>query len=221
MKKFLIVLISLILLFLLAYYIKSHLGINVFESISLSKYFPFKYLEENQKPIVANPQAGVLLRDRFELPFLGVLLRDRFELPFWNKRKWDNLWAREDDLVESEYTTAGVDGSKCLLIKSKSTKYWAYRHFKMISVKAGDRFGYEGHIRTEGDAKVVLSVVTYNEDMKVINWSYAAKTVNAAKDWVEVINEFEISQDIKYIQFGLSGSGKGKSWIDNVVFRKL
>lgn len=51
-----------------------------------------------------------------------------------------------------------------------------------------------------------------------MTWSYAAKTVNAAKDWVEVINEFEIPQGVKYIRFGLSGSGEGSVWIDDVVF---
>jgi hypothetical protein len=206
MKKLLIVLISLILLFLLAYFIKSRLGINVLKSASLSKYFPFKYLQPN--PIVANPQ-------------VGVLLSDTFELPFWIEREWGDLWAREAGLVESEHTTEGVYGSKCLLIKSNSAKSWAYKHFKIISVEAGDRFGYEGYIRTAGDSKVILSVVTYNEKRKVINWNYAAKTVHAAKNWVGVINEFEIPQDIKYIQFGLSGSGIGKAWIDNVAFSKL
>ena len=92
---------------------------------------------------------------------------------------------------------------------------------KIFAVETGEKFGYEGQIRTEGDSKVILYVVTYNENMKVINWNYAAKIVNAAKNWVEAINEFEIPQDIKYIQFGLSGSGNGKAWIDNVVFRKL
>ncbi len=182
------------------------LRINVLESVSISKYFPFKYLYPNT--IVANPQ-------------VGVLLRDTFEIPFWIERNWGALWAREEGLVENEYTTGGVDGSKCLLIKSNSAKDWANTHFKIISAEAGDRFGYEGCIRTEGDSKVILSVETYDENMKVINWNHAAKTVTAAKNWVEVINEFEIPQDIKYIQFGLSGSGKGKAWIDNVVFRKL
>ncbi len=199
--------ISLILFFLLAYYIKSKLRINVFKSIGISQYFPFNYLQPDS-PIVANPQ-------------VGVLLRDTFELPIWSKRKWTGLWAREEDLVESQYTTDGVDGSTCLLIKSKSAKDWAYRDYEMISVEIGDRFGYEGQIRTEGDSKVILNVVIYNEDMRVINWNHAPKTVNAAKDWIEVKNEFEIPQDIKYIQFGLSGSGKGKAWIDNVVFSKL
>jgi len=207
MKKLLIVLISLILLFLVAYFIKSQFRINVLESISISKYFPFKYLKPDS-PIVANPQAG-------------VLLKDAFELPFWIERKWGDLWAREQDLVEIQHTTDGLDGSDCLLINSSSTKDLAYWHYKMFAVETGDKFGYEGQIRIEGDSKVSLCVVICNENMKVINWNHAAKTVNAAKDWVEVLNEFEISQDIKYIQFGLIGSGKGKAWIDNVVFRKL
>ncbi len=95
MKKFVIVLISLILLFLLAYYIKSQLRINVFESISFSKYYPFKYLQADSS-VVVNPQAG-------------DLLRDTFELPLWSNSKWNDLWAREKDLVESVYSTDGVD----------------------------------------------------------------------------------------------------------------
>ena len=55
----------------------------------------------------------------------------------------------------------------------------------------------------------------------MMTWSYAAKTVNAAKDWVEVINEFEIPQGVEYIRFGLSGSGEGSVWIDDVGFSKL
>jgi len=128
---------------------------------------------------------------------------------------------REEGLVENKYTTDGVDGSKCLLIKSNSAKDWTYKHFKMILAKEGDRYGYKGIVRTVGDSNVTLGVVTYNEDIKVINWNYAAKTVTGAKDWVEAINEFEIPQDVKYIRFGLSGTGEGKAWIDDVVFSKL
>jgi hypothetical protein len=154
-------------------------------------------------------------------PQAGVLFKESFELPFWSESKWGDLWAKEDGLVKSEFTTEGVDGSKCLLIKSNSAKDWAYMHFEIISVESGDKFGYEGQIRTEGDSKVILSVQTYNEKMKVVDWSYGSKTVTAAKNWVEAINEFEIPQDIKYIRFGLKGSGNGRSWIDNVAFSKL
>lgn len=208
MKRYLIVLIILIFALLLAYYIKCQLRISFFKSVSMSQYIPFKYLQANPNPINANPQTG-------------VLLRDTFEWPFWSERKWNVFWAREGGLVENEYATDGAEGSKCLLVKSNSAKDWAYGHYKIISVKVGDKFGYEGRVRTAGDSKVALGVVTYNEDRKVIHWNYAAKTVNAAKDWVEAINEFKIPQDIKYIQFRLSGSGKGKTWIDNVVFSKL
>ena len=208
MRKYIIAFIGFVFVFLLAYYAKCQLRFNIFESISLSKEFPFKYLQANPNPVVANPQAG-------------VLLKDTFAAPFWSERNWSELWAREKGLVEIEYPADGADGTKCLLVKSNSAKDWALRHFKMISVKAGGRFGYEGRVKTTGNAKVILSVVTYNEDMKVMNWGYAAKTVNAAKDWVEVTNKFEIPQDVQYIRFGLSGSGGGKAWIDNVVFSKL
>jgi hypothetical protein len=208
MKKFRNILISLVLLFLLAYFIKSQLRINLFKSESISNYFPFNYFQPDAHPVDADPQ-------------VGILLHDGFELEFWSESKWADLWAREKRLVKSEYVTEGVDRSGCLLIKSNSAKEWAMMHYEPIAVKAGDRFGYEGKIRTEGDSEVSLSVQTYNEKRRVINWSYAAKTVTAATDWVELKNEFEIPPDIKYIQFGLKGSGKGRAWIDDVTFSKL
>ena len=81
MKKFVIVLISLILLFLLAYFIKSQLRINVFKSFGISEYFPFKYLQPDF-PVVENPQ-------------VGVLLKDTFESSSWSNSKWNDIWARE------------------------------------------------------------------------------------------------------------------------------
>ena len=208
MKKFRIILISLVLFFLLAYFVKSQLRINLFKSESISEYFPFNYFQPDPHPVVENPQ-------------VGMLLNDSFDLEFWSESKWADLWAREKDMVKSEYVTEGVDGTKCLLIESNSDDEWAIMHYELISVEAGDRFGYEGQVKTTGESNVLFSVQTSNEDKKVITWSYATKTVTAARNWVEIKNEFEIPQDIKYIQFGLKGSGKGKAWIDDVSFGKL
>jgi len=208
MKKIPIIVISLLLVFLVAYFVKSQLRINLFKSASISKYFPFGSFQPEPLPVVDNPQ-------------VGMLLNDSFELEFWSESKWADLWAREEDLVKRDYVTDGVDGSRCLLIESSSDDEWAIMHYELIAVEAGDRFGYEGQIRTTDESKVFFSVQTSNDKKKVITWSYASKTVTAARNWVEVKNEFEIPQDIHYIQFGLKGSGKGSVWIDDVSFSKL
>jgi len=69
MKNNLIVLVSFIFVFLLAYYIKCQLRINVFESTGISKHFPFKYLQASPNSIFVDPQVGTLLKDTFESPF--------------------------------------------------------------------------------------------------------------------------------------------------------
>jgi len=208
MINFFIIVISLLLIFFLAYYVKCQFRIDLFEAAGLSRYAPFKFLQANPNPIVRNPRKG-------------VLLKDTFDSPFWSRQKWGNLWAREKGLVETKYHACGEGKAGCLLLESRSQQGWAYRQVKMIAVRAGDRFGYAGRLKTAGASRAVLSLVTYDKDMKVLEWNYAAKTVNAEKDWVDLVNEFELPEGVKYIRFGLSGSGAGKIWIDNVVFSKV
>ncbi|VAW19887.1 hypothetical protein MNBD_BACTEROID05-627 [hydrothermal vent metagenome] len=207
MKYFLLIISGIILLFLSAYWVKCQFGINVFES-SLSKYFPFKYLQGRSTHIVENPKSG-------------KLLADSFEIPIWSKRNWSGLWAREKDLVVSTLGDCSLGSSKCLHIVSKSSKDWAYQHINNIGVAKGDVFRYQARVINKSDGDVYVRMVAYDKNMKALNWNYAGKKIAQGVDWVDVKNEFMVDGLMKYIRFGISGSGVGAVWMDDVVFEKM
>ena len=76
--------LALVVIFLSDYWLKCQMGIGFFPSVSLSGYFPFKYLQRNK--VISSPGPGTLLQDSF----------DSFRL-FDN---WTDLWMREPETVE-------------------------------------------------------------------------------------------------------------------------
>ena len=66
------------MLLVLGYWLKVQIGINIFDSLGISSYFPFKYLISH---VIESPKPGILLEDDFD----GIRIIS----------KWTTLWMRE------------------------------------------------------------------------------------------------------------------------------
>lgn len=192
--------------FLYAYWIKCQEQIDLFRAFSLGNYLPVQALQDKESIVFASESEEILSENFDELRVT----------PLWSK-----LWMREDGAVAQRYDpTGGVNHSRCLLIESKSEKDWSIRDNQTVAVKPGGIFSFSGDVRITGNASGTLSVITFDENKQVIRWLYAAQTVRAMNGWVNVKGKFVVSPGVGFIQFRLTGSGIGKIWFDNIVFRK-
>ncbi|MHA1558853.1 MAG: hypothetical protein ACTSXG_03510 [Alphaproteobacteria bacterium] len=233
MKKLYKIIFYFILMFLALYAIKCQLRINIFDFYSLSNKFPFKYLQSVSTHIILNPKIGVLLEDSFEWPFLS-------------KRNWGGLWAAENnkkatnwrineladfridkrekqnrDKVVLKYSACvGLD-SRCLVIKSVSAKSWAYRAFEAVAVKKGETYAYNAFILASGATTANIHVTTYDHALKVIKWNFARASTQPQQAFQTISHQITIPKDVRYIRFGISGSGKGNISIDRVSLKRM
>ena len=123
---------------------------------------------------------------------------------------------REDGTVTKELSGDGFNGSQCMLIKSSSTGSWAYSHKKLVEVKKGDRYYFEGLAKLQGhELSAALSVAVFDSEKNVINWNLIKEKVGKSGAWIKVANHFTVSDDnIKYIKFRLVGKGVGEYRFD-------
>ena len=203
-RHLIIFLITILLVF--AYWVKVQIGIEFFDSFSIGSYFPFKYLTNN---VIMAPKPGILLEENFDEERIIKI--------------WSNLGMREDGKVTKEISLDGVNGSKCLLIKNIGRGSWTYSHRKLIEVKKGDVFYFEGDVNIKGEnLSAYLSVAAYDENKIAIDWNLFKEKVNRTSCWIRVEKQFKISDaDIRYITFRLVGVGNGTYRFDNILFRKI
>lgn len=195
----------IILLGLSGYWLKSQLGINFSNRISLSRHFPFNALAPHT--VIYNPRPGILLQDSF----------DSFSL-FGN---WKYLWMREEGNVTKEYDSQGIDNTRCLLIKNNSPGSWSFSHKKYVQVKEGDTFTFTVLVRLQGEnVSAYAGVAAFDKRKNAISWNYFTEKTERTAEWVLLKKTFTIPGDISYIQFRLSGSGAGTYRFDDVRFVK-
>ncbi len=203
--KYLIVILILSVVILFGYWIKCQTSTNLSESVSLSNFIPFKYFQRND--VISVPEPGIILSDSFE------------KRPIINN--WSKLWMREKGKVTQSYDSNGTNNSRCLLVKSNSTKSWVYSHNKYVEVLKGDVFSFEGFAKIQGDKiSAYAGIAAFDKHKKPIKWNYISEKVDKTKKWIKVKSKFVVPNGINYICFRLSGVGIGKFKFDDIIFKK-
>ena len=207
MKKKSTVIVIVAILVVSVYWLKNLIGINTFESYSISKYFPFKYL---QRDLTINPEQGEIIID------------ESFDKNGLFKKTWGYFWMREKGKVTLNYDKNGFHNSRCLLIKSNSDKSWTYSSLKFVEVKKGDVFSYEGFSCFQGeDAYATFSLASYDKDKNVIKWDYEKTIVSQNNKINKITKRFTVTDGIAFIKFRITGVGVGEFRFDDIKFRKL
>ncbi len=200
-----LVVITLIVLALSGYWLKSRIGINFFGKYSLSKYFPFNYLAPNK--IIADQVPGIILDDSF----------DSYTI-FGN---WSSLWMREKGTVTKNIGPNGRKNSRSLIITSSSTKSWSCSHKNFLQVKKGDVFSFKAAVRLHGENLTArVGVAAFDKNMSVISYNYAKEKTSIINDWILLDKTFTILDNISFVRFRLSGTGIGVFRFDDVYFKK-
>lgn len=181
------------------------MGIDFFESFSLSKYVPFKFLQRNE--VITLDKYGVVLEDNFNTNHLF--------------NKWLKLYLKDQGDIRIGYDSNGINNSRCLLIKSNCNKNWDYSYNKIVEVEKGCVFKYDALIRINGvKITAFVGIDTFNENKHVIQWYRFKDQIAETNKWIAIERKITVDENIKYIRFRLSGNGIGEFRFDNISLTK-
>jgi len=203
---FLYIIFFLSILIFSSYWIKNKLDINIFNSYSLSKFIPFKYLKRDDS--IPFSETSTLFYDSFDSNSIFP--------------KWSKLWMREKGKVSNFYDLNEIDNSLCLLIKSKSSKSWSYSNNKYIEVRKGDIIYFKVNIKINGKQSIAYAgFSSFNKNKYKIDWNYIREKMAVIDKWVKIEKNFMITDTTNYIKFKISGTGIGEYRFDNIIIRRL
>ncbi len=202
MKRKILFVFIIIFILLTLYWSKTILDINFYPNFTLSKTFPFKYLNDD---LVLHPKSG------------EVIINEKFEKSNLLQRTWGTLWMREYGKVFKSYESNYFNNSKCLYIRSESKRDWAYSTPFYLKVQNGDVFSYKGTVKVTGkNTFAQISFASYDKDKKVILWNYGRTLIQESDSIQTISNRVIITDDISFIKFRLSGVGQGEFRFDDI-----
>lgn len=204
MRKYFFIFSFLALFIIGAYWFKCQLGINVISGLSWEEHFSVLNFFQKSR-YLARAKPGILLAASFEgwFPFMS----------------WIGLWARDQGQVQVSVATDASRSSKCLRVRSSSSHDWSLPHSAAFEVTQGAVFVFEGYARTTGSALAQMSVVTYDEKRRPLQWLFAVENVRS-RDWIRVSRRFVVPPGVRYIRFRLTGYGIGEAYFDDIKFVK-
>jgi hypothetical protein len=208
-KKVTFVLLTVLILFLFTYRLKTQRGVDLFESFSLSQYLSFTSSHESEKtdPII-----------RY-IPLDGIIVNENFEDGL-KPGGWDSIWARETGTVIRRLIQDEEEDSMHIFIKNLGQEDWTIEHDKLIAVSHDEEYHFQGRIKTTGQAAAGLGVALYDKDRQIMDWMHAARMVQYQSEWTEVSNTFTIPEGAAYMRFRLTGSGKGEVFTDDLLLKR-
>jgi len=131
---------------------------------------------------------------------------------------WNPLWTRTPNAGTLTLETA--EGETRLRIEHHGSEDWSLSPTLRVPVQMGDRFRFSAWVAVEGDGNVSLSVVTYDDAGKVLDWSYAETTLHHAPTGRQLETRFGIPAGVASIQPRLIGVGPAVVRLDNFTLVK-
>jgi len=192
---------------MVGYWLKCQLEINLFPHISISRRFPFNYLNND---VITKDQPGIIFQADF------------------NHFKLFSHWS-DKTLLENYQGTykkrikGGIgQDSQCLMITCNSENYWSYPFRKYIAVHKGDRYHFEGEMYLEDETSPGgFFIAAFDAHKNVIDWGLAKKRTHKTGSWIKVEKNFSIKGErIHFLTFRLGG-GKGTYRFDNLLLKKI
>lgn len=182
------------------------MGINFSETISLSHYFPFNYL--NGSKTIGVDQYGILLREHFDT------------YPLFNN--WHGIYTEGKGENIKIRPSIEEKRSRCLSVINRQADTWSLSHNKFVEVNIHDNFSYDAKVRVSGKNPIAnVYVDAFDNDIKIVKWGYSNAATERLDEWIQLKNKLSIDDErIKYIRLRISGSGEGYFSFDDIIFKK-
>ena len=189
------------------YSLKSTAGINLFENFSLSSHFPFRYLRSED---VLHPEP------------LSLILDESFNVAPIFFRTWSTRVQRSAGEDVPHYEALGVNGSRCMIIRSDTDSWWNISHRYLVSVRPGDVLRVTAQVWNGSDSgRAGLEVAAYDEKRNVIKWNYWGKRSDARSRFETITMQFSIPAEVSFIRLRLAGRGRGEFRFDDIRFELI
>lgn len=199
-----LLLLAIAACFVGVYSLKSAAGINLFENFSLSSHFPFRFLRWEAMLYPEPP--SLILDESFNVA--PILFRT------WSTRIQTS--AGEDIPY---YEALGINGSRCMVIRSDADSWWNISHRYRVAVKPGDVLRVTAQVWNGSDSgRAGLEVATYDEKRNVIKWNYWSTRSVTRSRFETITLQFSIPAEVSFIRLRLAGRGRGEFRFDDIRF---
>ncbi|MBK6287457.1 MAG: hypothetical protein IPJ33_00215 [Gammaproteobacteria bacterium] len=185
-----------------AYALKNSAGINLFEDFSLSNHFPFRYLRSDDT--------------LYPEPF-SLILNESFNVAPLLFRTWSTRVQRREGEDAPHYEALGVNGSRCMVIRSDTDSWWNISHRYLVSVKQGDVLRVTAQVWNGSDSgRAGLEVAAYDANRNIIKWNYWSARAGTRSRFETTTLQFTIPAEVSFIRLRLAGGGRGEFRFDDI-----
>lgn len=203
-----LLLLAMAVCFVGVYWLKCAAGINLFENFSLSSHFPFRYLPRSQ--FVLHPEPHSLILD------------ESFNVAPIFFQNWPTHVQSSAGEDVPHYEVLGVNGSRCMVIRSDTDGWWNISHRYLVSVKQGDVLRVTAQVWNGSDSgRAGIEVAAYDEKRNVIKWNYWSKRSDTRSRFEMITLQFSIPAEVSFIRLRLAGGGRGEFRFDDIRFELI
>lgn len=186
------------------YVLKSVAGFNLFESVSISGYFPFDHL---QLVKVSYPEAG------------DTIIDENFEKRFRLIRRWSRDVNAKHPGATLDFEQRYPEASRYAVIRIPDGGWWSIGSRYLVAVNAGDCLEAEALVRNGSSrGRAEIQIATYDQSRKLIDFSRWRAAPDQRFEFERVTLRVSVPSGVGYVRLRLAGSGAGEFGFDDVKF---
>ena len=134
---------------------------------------------------------------------------------------WAQLWTRKPNSGEAALDKQVFHSSSyAVRIEHQGTEDWSFSSEKRLDVRPGDIFTIQAWVKIKGTGNTTLSVITYDEKGKALDWTFGGRTVTGSCDWHLLRSRFVIPRNVVSIGPRLIGYRPATVWLDDFSLTK-
>lgn len=143
-----------------------------------------------------------------------------FEAP--TMEAWPLKWSRTTGAIEAVHDEQEKHrGKASLKVVHTGDKDWAVSQNRLLPVKAGEVYDFNGWIKVEKSANAQFSLIARDADNKTIDWTFSALNTRGTHNWQYMRRRFVVPPGVATMEFRFVGDGPGTVWFDDVQWRYL
>jgi hypothetical protein len=128
---------------------------------------------------------------------------------------WHPFWSRDSAGRAVLDRDAKRGGRQAVRVEHTGKRDWSLAQERWLEVEPGQIYELAGWVRVQGEGSATLSVILRDSKQKVLDWSFAGRTVHETKDWRALRSRFVVPPGTAAMQARLIGYGPATVWFDD------
>jgi hypothetical protein len=134
---------------------------------------------------------------------------------------WSDLWTRESGQGKAEIIQRGTAGfAASLSVEHAGGKDWSCQQSAALQAGPGEVYRYSGWIDFRGAGTVELSVILYDKNRNVMNWSFGRSETSNTNGWKRLDRKFLVPALVSSLRFRITGTGPGTAVCTGLSLQK-